>query len=322
MTVIFFEFIVGLTIMLISAKIFLDITQEFSARWKFSPLFIALVVVALGTNLPELVVTISALKHSDPGLAMGNAVGSSIANLTIVLGVSTLFKNVRVGTTKTPKNAFILLVVTFLFSILSLSSVLPYYQVVILLTTMIMVLSYQYILAKRGRLHEDKKLLQLIEKLSNKRKRLPKTAYLILFIGSIIGLGVGGNITVNSIENISLKIGISTTILGLTLTSIATSLPEMLMSLMSSGKKNNKVILGTLIGSNIFNLTLFPAIILYNTSGYRVRKFISITEVFFLMLITTIFYGVVKKYKGKFISKKISIILITCFIAFTLFIFI
>ncbi len=320
MTLIIFEFITGLTVMLISAKVFLDITQEFSVKWRFSPLFIALVVVALGTNLPELVVTISALQHLDPGLAMGNAVGSSITNLTIVLGLSTFFKNIRVGTTKTPKNALILLITTFLFSVLSLSSILSYYQVAILSITLIMVLSYQYILAKRGRFHEDKKLLAIIEKLHNKRKQLPKIAYLLLFLGSIIGLGIGGNITVTSVESISLTIGISTTILGLTLTSIATSLPELLMSLMSNNK-NNKVALGTLMGSNIFNLTLFPTIILYNSSNYEIKKLISITEIFFLILITTIFYGIIKKYKGKTIPKEISIILITYFIMFILFIF-
>lgn len=316
-----FSFSAGLVVMLISAQIFLNLTQEFSAKWKFSPLFISLVIVALGTNLPELTVTLAALRNSDPGLALGNAVGSSIANITIVLGVATFFGKVRIGTTKTQKNTFLLLVATFLFSILTLSSVATIYKIILLAITLIISLTYEYILAVRGRLHEDKKLLILIEKLSQKKRKLPKIIYLILFLGSLAGLGIGGNVTVNAVTQLSKILHLSTTVLGLTLTAIATSLPEMLMSLTASSKKDNKVVLGTLIGSNIFNLTLFPAIILSSTIDLKIKKFISIKEVFFLMLVTVAFYMIIKKYSGEVISKKVSVFLISLFALFTIFTF-
>lgn len=312
-----FSFSVGLIVMLVAAQIFLNLTTEFSAKWKFSPLFVSLVIVALGTNLPELTVTIAAISNSDPGLAMGNAVGSSIANLTIVLGAATLFGKVRIGTTKTPKNAFILLFITFLFSVLALSSVTTIYKVSILSIALIISLIYQYILAVNGRFHEDKKMLQLIEKLSKKKRKLPKIAYLLLFIGSLAGLSLGGNITVNAVEDLSHILHLSTTVLGLTLTALATSMPEMLMSIIASTKKDNKVVLGTLVGSNIFNLTIFPAIIYSSTIGFKLIKFISIKEIFFLMLTTSLFYAVIKKYNGQTISKQISVLFITIFALFT-----
>lgn len=316
-----FSFGAGLTVMLVSAQIFLNLTKEFSAKWKFSPLFISIVIVALGTNLPELTVTLAALSNSDPGLAMGNAVGSSIANLTIVLGAATLFGKVRIGTTKTPKNAFLLLFTTFLFSILTLSSVSTTYKVILLSTTLLISLIYQYALAVNGRLHEDKKMLQLIGKLSKKKKKLPGIAYLGLFIGSLIGISLGGNITVNAVEELSHVLHLSTTVLGLTLTAIATSLPELLTSIIASSKKDNKVVLGTLMGSNIFNLTIFPAIILWTTHGVRIKKFISTKEIFFLILSTVVFYFIVKKYNGTTIRKDISIMMITIFAVFSVVIF-
>lgn len=316
-----FSFSAGLVVMLISAKIFLDLSTEFSARWRFSPLFISLVIVALGTNLPELTVTIAALGHSDPGLAMGNIVGSSIANITIILGAATLFGKVRIGTTKTPKNALLLLMITFLFSVLALSSVSTIYKVVLLGSAVFVSISYQYILAINGRLHEDKKLLVVIAKLSNKKKKYPAIVFLILFIASLAGLAIGGNITVNSVTDLSILLNLSTTILGLTLTAIATSLPELLMSIIASNKKDGKVVLGTLIGSNIFNLTLFPAIIYASTMGVHIKKFVSIKEIFFLMLSSVIFYLIVKKHQGEEISKDLSVLLITIFAVFTVFIF-
>jgi len=316
-----FSFSAGLVVMLVSAKIFLDLVTELSAKWKFSPLFISLVIVALCTNLPELTVTIAALGHGDPGLAMGNVVGSSIANITIILGAATLFGNVRIGTTKTPKNAFLLLLITVLFSVLTLSSVSTIYKVILLSAAVFVSFVYEYILALNGRLHEDKKLLKLIAKLSNKKPKFPKIVYIILFLGSIAGLSVGGNITVNSVTDLSHLLNLSTTVLGLTLTAIATSLPELLMSIIASNKKDSKVVLGTLIGSNIFNLTFFPAIIFISTMGIQIKKFISIKEIFFLLLSTLVFYLLVKKRNGETVSKDISVLLITIFAVYSVFIF-
>lgn len=316
-----FSFGVGLIVMLVSAQTFLNVIQELSIKWKFSPLFISLVIVALGTNLPELTVTIASISNNDPGLAMGNVVGSSIANLSIILGISTFFGKVRIGTTKTPKNAAILLVITLLFSVLILSSVQTYYQIIILATTLLFSLAYQFMLARYGRLHEDKKLLELIDKINKKKKHLPKIVYFLLFVGSLIGLTIGGQVTVNSVEDLSLILGLSTTFLGLTLTAIATSLPELLLALIASNKNENKVVLGTLIGSNIFNLSLFPAIILFSTMSLKIKKLVTIKEILFLLLITTIFYSLVLKKQGTVIQKKVSILLMIIFPLFTLFLF-
>lgn len=315
------SFGVGLLVMLASAQIFLNVTQELSVKWKFSPLFISLVIVALGTNLPELTVTLVSLGNNDPGLAMGNVVGSSIANLSIILGITTFFGKVRIGTTKTPKNATILVVVTLLFSILILSSVRIQYQIVILIITVSTSILYQFVLARFGRMHEDKMLLEFIAKLSKKKKRLPKIVYLILFIGGLLGIAIGGHVTVKSVEDLSVILGLSTTFLGLTLTAIATSLPELITALVASSKNENKVILGTLIGSNIFNLTLFPAIILFSSMQIKIKKFVTLQELLFLLLITAIFYSIIIKKQGTVIDKKISILLMLLFPIFTLFIY-
>lgn len=316
-----FSFSVGLLVMLVSSQTFLNVVQELSVKWKFSPLFISLVIVALGTNLPEFTVTIASLRNNDPGLAMGNLVGSSIANLSIILGTATLFGKVRIGTTKTPKNATILALITVLFSILALSSVRLSYQVMLLLGATTFSLGYQYVLAKYGRLHEDRKLLQIIEKVSKKKKYMPPIAYILLFAGSLIGITVGGQVTVNAVENLSVILGLTTTFLGLTLTAIATSLPELLLSIIATRKNENKVVLGTLIGSNIFNLSLFPAIVLAASTNIRIIKFVTIKDLLFLLLTTAIFYSLVIKKQGTVIDKKMSILLMLIFPLFTLFIF-
>jgi cation:H+ antiporter len=316
-----FSFGAGLLVMLISAQTFLNIAQEIAVKWKFSPLFISLVIVALGTNLPELTVTVVSLGNHDPGLAMGNVVGSSIANLSIVLGITTFFGKVRIGTTKTPKNATVLVLMTLLFSILTLSAVKIQFQGLLLFTALIFSLVYQYILARSGRLKEDRKLLELIEKVHKKKKALPKSVYVLLFVGSLIGLGIGGQVTVTSVEQIAEILRLSTTFLGLTLTAIATSLPELITAILASRKNENKIVLGTLIGSNIFNLSLFPAIILFTTMQDKITKLVTIQDLLFLLLITVIFYSLIIKKQGTVIEKKMSILLMLIFPLFTLFIY-
>jgi Ca2+/Na+ antiporter len=202
-----------------------------------------------------------------------------------------------------------------------LSSVRSNYQVILLALTLVIALIYQYKLAVEGRLHEDKKFLALVEKLTKRKKQIPKIFYLLLFIGSLIGISIGGQVTVRSVENLSVILGLTTTFLGLTLTAVATSLPELLLSTIASRKEENKVVLGTLIGSNIFNLSLFPAIILFSTMGERIKKFITIKEMFFLLLITALFYSLVIKKQGTVIEKTMSILLILIFPIFTLFIY-
>ncbi|GIK83686.1 MAG: sodium:calcium antiporter [Patescibacteria group bacterium] len=307
--------------MLVASNVFLKITEELSAIWKLSPLFVSLVVTALGTNLPELTVTLVSIQNNDHGLAMGNLVGSCIANLSIILGLSTLFGKVRIGTTKTPKNATILAIATLLFSVLMLSSVRIEYQIILMLLMIVFALIFQYRMAVSGRLHEDKKFLALIEKVTKKKKHMPKIFYIVLFVGTLIGLAIGGRVTVKAVEDLAVILGLSTTFLGLTLTAVATSLPELLLSIIASTKNENKVVLGTLIGSNIFNLSLFPAIILSSTTALKFRKFITIKEIFFLLLITAMFYSLVVKKQGTVIDKKMSMLLMLIFPLFTLFIF-
>lgn len=313
------SFTAGLIVLLVSAHIFLTVAQELASKWNISPLFISLVIVAMGTTLPELTVTIASVARNDPGLAMGNVVGSCIANLTLILGVATFFGKVKVGTTKTPKNATVLLILTLLFTILSLSSVTTEYKVLLLLVGAAVAILYEYILAVNGRNHEDKKLLAVIEKISKKKKYHSHGVYLFLFISSLIGLVLGGRITVTSVEELSVILGLSTTFLGLTVTSISTSLPELLLSIIASRKAENKIVIGTLIGSNIYNISIFPAIILFSTINYQIKKFVTTKELLFLLFITVLFYFIIFKRKGAIIEKKISILLMLLFPIFILF---
>ncbi len=309
-----FSFGVGLAVMLASSHVFLNLSKQAAARWKFSPLFVSLVIVALGTNLPELTVTVAAIARNDTGLAIGNLLGSSIANLTLVLGTVTLFGAVRIGTTKTPKNAALLLATTLVFCGLLLSAVSAQIAALILVTILGLGLTYQYILARNGRLHEDKKLLKLLDTFSKKNKKLPTSLFVLALIASISGLGVGGYVSVQAVSRLADILGLTTSFLGFTLTAVSTSLPELLTVLIASNTKDAKVVVGTLIGSNLFNLTLFPAIIMM----YQGMPYVDLLSLGSIVMVTVIFAALVNYHKGDSVPKSISVGLLLLYASITL----
>ncbi len=123
--------------------------------------------------------------------------------------------------------------------------------------------------------------------------------------------------TVDAVEQISKILQITTTILGLTVTAVATSLPELTVALLAAFKRDaqdNKVVVGTLIGSNIINLTLFSALVVLHSG----RPVISMTEQLFLMLTTAVFSFLIASYKGTTITKFASLFLLVLFVVFIL----
>jgi len=289
--------------------------QTISAKWKLSPLLVSLVIVGLGTNLPELVVTISSLTHHDPGLAFGNLVGSSIINLSLIFGLAVVAGHVKIGNHKTQKNALVLLGVTLLFIALRFSPIPNAIQAVLLLLALGGSLGYEYWLGVQGRKHEDKNLITKMVKVEKKKHHYPAGITTVAFILSLVGLIFGGSLTVTAIESLAVIWGISTTVLGLTLTSISTSLPELITILLAEKHENNKVVVGTLLGSNLFNLTLFPAIILFNTS---LRSILPISDLLFLLAITLAFVFVLFRYRLKEVTHRMGIGLLVIFLIFAL----
>lgn len=301
-----FSFLAGITLLLISANYFLKYSEIIAHKFKLSPFFISIFLVAFGATLPELTVTISSIINNDAGLGMGNAVGSSIANLTIILGVPAVFGAIKVGINKTQKLIFLLLLVTFLFSVIELSALFPIYKAGLLLFAFVATFIYQINVSKVEKKQTEKQLY-----------KKPVYFYLVLTVASMLGLALGGKISVDAISIMAIELKISTTILGLTITSVATSLPEMLLSILATRKSDNKVVLGTLVGSNMFNLTLFPALIIFANQNLNIKKFISIKEIFTLLLVTFIFYTIVRIQKGRHIDLKLGILLISIFLIFS-----
>jgi len=306
MTWIIFKFCIGLVVLLFSTQRLVVLAEKVSRIIKISPLIVGITIVAIGTSIPELTVSlISILKH-DPGLAMGNIVGSNIVNILMVLPVGILIGKLRIGTTKTQKNAFILLGATIIFFLVQFINTVKTITGSILIGLSILISYIEYEFGILGRTHEDQ------NRFTKTTKENICSNPLIWGIFLILGIIIGGILVVDSVEVISTITGISTTVLGLTLTAVATSLPELLTTIYSQKDHQEKITVGNIIGSNIYNLLLIGGILTLFSSN----NMIQIKEWIWLGIATLGFVAILKYYKGKKPPRIIGLILLVIFFVY------
>jgi len=301
-------FFIGIVLLLVSADIFVKICSKLSQALKISPLVIGTTIVAIGTSLPELIVSLLACVRSDFGLAVGNILGSNIINVFLVLAVGIILGNINIGTSKTQRNALYLLVVTLLFVLLTTSLRMPVFSGLIMIALAIGFSFFEIHLGILGRNHEDKVY-------ANGRKKYKfdlKMAFLLLF--SLLGVVSGGIMAVTSIEKIAVLTGYSTTILGLSITAIATSMPELLTTIFSRKKDEGKIAIGNILGSNIYNLLLVGGIISLFSKPVTITPF----EWTMFFLATAFLVSLIFLYRGRKVPKKIGIVLLLFFVVYLL----
>ncbi|MFC1626694.1 sodium:calcium antiporter [Patescibacteria group bacterium] len=299
--------IVGIVLLLAGSELLLKGSKYLAYKLRVSKLFVSMTIVALGTSLPELTVSGISIAHNDIGLATGNIVGSCVTNIFLIFGLSLITNSLLVGTTKTQKNAMILLYVTVLFIILYLSSYSSVTIAGILIGMGLIVFLLEYVSAVRGRRYEDK------AHIAHYPKKLPSYTYIILYIViGISGLVFGGSLLVDGVELISEKLAISTTFLGLTLTALATSLPELLTTVIAQFGKESKLALGNIIGSNIYNLALVGGLISFRP----VQGLVKIEEFIFLFISSVSIWLLLRQYKGKVIPRVVGIGLVLFYLVY------
>ncbi len=212
-------------------------------------LLIGLTVVALATSAPEILVSVSASMDGNSALAIGNAVGSNIANIALVLGATALVQPLSVRSSVLQREMPALLAVTLLCVMLMLNGALTRLDGAVLLAGLFVVMHWLVRLATDP--SEADPIKAEIEAEIPDRMPMPH-AVMWLAIGFVVLLG-GAEILVWGAHNIAVALSVSDLIIGLTVVAIGTSLPELAVSLVSALKKEHDIALGNIVGSNMFN---------------------------------------------------------------------
>lgn len=249
----------GIAALVWSADRFVHGAAAIAKNFGVSVFIIGLTIVAFGTSAPEIVISTSASLEGSPELAIGNAIGSNIANVGLILGITALFGALPIQRQTVREDLPILLVITLVAGGLLYDMKLDQTDGIILL---VMLFAYLYFLIRHKKTTdeaevEDVFLAEIEEEIED--EHLTSTQASFKFITGLVVLLGSAKLMVWGAQEIALAMGISEAIIGLTLVALGTSLPELAASISSVTKGHHDLAIGNIIGSNIFNLlTVLP----------------------------------------------------------------
>ncbi|MCH8336256.1 MAG: calcium/sodium antiporter [Proteobacteria bacterium] len=245
-----FEVIVGLLLLVWGADRFVHGAAATARNLGVPPLLIGLTIVAVATSAPEILVSIVASLRGEPDLAIGNAIGSNIANIGMVLGVVAILRPVELKSATLRREMPALLAVTLLTVALFLDSFLSRVDGLVLLTGLIIVMFW---LTRLGFRSSSSDPLQAEFDAEIPKHKSMRVAIFWLLVG-IATLLVGAELMVDGAIEIAKALGVSEVVIGVTLVALATSLPELAVSVVSAFRGEYGLAIGNIVGSNIFNL--------------------------------------------------------------------
>lgn len=277
--------IVGFVLLIKGADVFVEGASKVAAMLHIPQIVIGLTIVAFGTSAPEAAVSIASAYKGTSGIAIGNIIGSNIANVLLILGIAGM-----IGSLAVKRNTFFIetpfvIVITIVLLLLGYSDGnISKFDGAILWAFFLMFLFYLYYLSKKG----DDTAIDDIPELDENDQLWKLILFIVL---GIICVVIGSQVTVDAATQIAQEFGVSDRIIGLTIVSIGTSLPELVTSVSASFKGRNDIAVGNIIGSNIFNILFVlgtAALVAPNgipfVSNFLIDGFIAIGAIVMFML--------------------------------------
>lgn len=242
----------GLILILLGANGLTDGAAAVAKRFKISDLVIGLTIVAFGTSAPELVISVMAALGGSAEMAIGNVVGSNIFNVLAIIGVTAMVMPIKVGEGTMSKEIPLVIlssiVIAFMANDILLdggsSNVISRIDGLVLLGFFLIFLRYTFAIARSGGEEEE----------GEKIKEMPIWKSTLFILGGLAGLIYGGQLFVDGASGIASSLGVSESIIGLTIVAGGTSLPELATSVTAALKKNSGIAIGNVIGSSLFNI--------------------------------------------------------------------
>jgi cation:H+ antiporter len=241
--------LLGLVLLIWSADRFVDGARATAHHFSMPPLLVGMLVVGFGTSVPELVVSVFAALDGRPGLALGNAWGSSILNTSLILGVTAILLPIAVRSGVLRKQLPILMAATGLSAALVWDGVLTRLDSLLLLAVFAALIAWS-IVAVRG---QDRDTLAMETATELRQDAMPLPPALVWLAPGIVVLVVGSRLLVWGALAIAQTLGVSDAVIGLTVVAIGTSLPELAACIAAARKGEDDIALGNVLGSSLFN---------------------------------------------------------------------
>lgn len=288
--------IIGFVALIKGADIFVDGASSTAQNFKVSKMLIGLTIVAFGTSAPEFAVSMNALASGNSDMVLGNVIGSNILNILLILGVAAIIKPIAVKDNTVKKELPLVLLVSTLLVVLFLDTVFGGGDInqitrsdgVVIILFFSVFLYYLITLAKQKRTSKE-------DEEPPKFKLGKSLLFVLLGLAAII---IGSDLVVDSASNIATALGISERIISLTVIAFGTSLPELVTTIVSAKKGEQDLLVGNIIGSNIFNICLVLGVPVVIFGGIAESSF-QILDLVMLILSALLLYIFSKTSKQK-----------------------
>lgn len=313
MTLAILALLSGLVLLIWSADRFVDGSASTARHFGMPPLLIGMVVVGFGTSAPEMVVSAFAAAQGNAGIAVGNAYGSNIANIALILGISAIIVPITVDSKVLRNELPILSLITALVAVQLIDNYIGRFDATVLLAVFVGLMAWTIRQGLKQR--KDKFAEELEAELSETAMPIGR-ALIWLFIGLAI-LIVSSRLLVWGAVEIASSLGISDLVIGLTVVALGTSLPELASSVIAARKGEDDLALGNILGSNLFN-TLAVVGIAGMISPFEVGPEVLSRDVVVMSVLTVslFLFGYGFKKPGR-IDRYEGVILLTAYVAYT-----
>lgn len=307
--------IIGFVVLIKGADIFVDGASSLALNFKLSKMLIGLTIVAFGTSAPEFAVSVKSIMSNNSDMVLGNVIGSNILNILLIIGICSLIKPVVVKSNTVKKELpIVILISSLLFFVIkddlfvnSVNMVSRNDGFIILLFFAIFIYYLISIVRNKKDNDGDEYALYSIKK---------SLLFTVLGIAAII---LGSNTVVDSASNIATRLGVSQKMIALTVVAFGTSLPELVTSIVSIKKNEQEILVGNIVGSNIFNIGMVLGLPVAMFGGIKAVGFNMIDLVVLLLSAILLFLCSFKNYKITKWNGILMLITFTVYYSFVIF---
>ena len=239
--------ILGLAVLIFGGDLLVKGASGIALKLNMDPMVVGLTVVSLGTSAPELVVSIKSALNGNPDIAMGNVVGSNIANLGLVLAITAIMFPIAVNRKVLRIDWPVMVFFAALAFIFGLDNLITRFEGGVLLVTLVV---YIYKLLQRGKSHLDNGDIEI----DTDTEKESMMKLILLLLGGMVALYLGSEWFLGGAMDIGRSFNLSESVIGVTIVAFGTSTPELAASVIAAYRKETDIALGNLLGSNIFNI--------------------------------------------------------------------
>lgn len=283
----FILLLVGFIFLIKGADYFVEGSSNIAKKFKISPMIIGLTIVAMGTSMPELSVSITSSLIGKNDMSLANVVGSNMFNILMALGVSSLIINLPIKKDSIKFDIPFLIGIGILLLLMLFDLKLSIFEGLILIGIFVFYLwkTLKPMLKKRNKDIKE-----------NEEKNKSMFKMIVISLVGIIGIIIGGDMVVDNASKIAEIFGMSQNLIGLTIVAIGTSLPEFVTSIMAIKKGENEIAIGNVVGSNIFNILLILGV--SSVVNPLMINIVGLIDVLFMVASSVLLYLFIRKNKN------------------------